>query len=376
MAPTLARRATDSVAAVAIDRRRVLVVFGGRSSEHAISCLSAAGILRALDPQRYDVSAVGIRPDGRWVQASVDPRSLEATGGQLPAVAEGESVALLAEPVGADVSIPGVLRGIDVVFPVLHGPWGEDGTVQGLLEMAGIPYVGSGVFASAAAMDKGHMKAMLAHGGLPVGSYVVITDQEWEREPAACRERIAALGFPVFIKPARAGSSVGISKVADAAGLDAAIAEARRSDRRIIAEAAVADAREIECGVLVDASGAPQASRCAEIRITGGHEFYDFEAKYLDDAAELIVPAELDPAVEDEVRRLAIRAFGALGCEGLARVDFFVRDDGILVNEVNTMPGFTPISMFPRMWGATGIDYAALVDRLVDDAVRKGTGLR
>ena len=352
------------------------MIFGGRSSEHAISCLSAAGVLRALDPQRYAVSAVGILPDGRWVRAAADPRTLDARGGELPGVPDTDDpVALLPEPVGTGLDHAGVLRDIDVVFPVLHGPWGEDGTIQGLLEMAGIPYVGSGVFASAAAMDKGHMKAMLAQGGLPVGPYAVVTDREWVHDRAGAMARIQQLGLPVFVKPARAGSSVGISKVSSADALEAAILEARTWDRRIIVEAAVPDAREIECGVLADPSGAPQASRCAEIRVHGDHEFYDFEAKYLDDGAELIVPAGLDADVEAEVRRLAVRAFDALGCEGLARVDFFVRDGAIVVNEVNTMPGFTPISMFPRMWGETGVDYPTLVDRLIDDAVRKGTGL-
>ena len=370
-------RPADSVIAVADGRRqRVLVLFGGRSSEHAISCLSAAGVLRALDPQRYEVSAVGILPDGRWVRASGDPRSLDAHDGALPGVLDSnDPVALLPEPVGAGLDHAGVLRDIDVVFPVLHGPWGEDGTIQGLLEMAGIPYVGSGVFASAAAMDKGHMKAMLAQGGLPVGPYVVITDREWQQDPTSTKGRVAALGYPVFVKPARAGSSVGISKVSDPDLLEAAIREARTWDRRVIVEAAVPDAREIECGVLADPSGTPQASRCAEIRVHGDHEFYDFEAKYLDDGAELIVPAQMPTDVEDEVRRLAVKAFDALGCEGLARVDFFVRNDGILVNEVNTMPGFTPISMFPRMWAECGVEYPALVDRLIADALRKGTGL-
>lgn len=381
-------------------RTRILVVFGGRSSEHSISCVSAAGVLRALDPARYDVSAVGILPDGRWVRVPADPAALDAVAGQLPVLSDsGQPVALLPEPVPADATPaanPGhpaesgalgertvgqrggleVLRDVDVVFPVLHGPWGEDGTVQGLLEMAGIPYVGSGVFASAAAMDKGHMKAMFVQAGLPTGPYEVITARQWERDRAACRARIEGLGLPVFVKPARAGSSVGISKVADASGLDAAIAEAQAWDPRIIVEAAIEGAREIECGVLVDPAGKPQASVCAEIKVSGDHEFYDFAAKYLDDAAELVVPAELDAATEEQVRSLAIAAFEALDCEGLARVDFFVSPSGIVINEVNTMPGFTPISLFPRMWAESGIPYDELVDRLVADALRKGIGLR
>ena len=356
---------------------RVLVLFGGRSSEHAISCLSAAGILRALDPGRYDVTAVGILPDGRWVRVDSDPAAIAAAGaGELPAVADtGDSAVLLPEPV-TGVNAPDAIRGVDVVFPVLHGPWGEDGTVQGLLEMAGIPYVGSGVFASAAAMDKGHMKALLAAAGLPVGPSEVVTAAQWERDPAAVRARVAALGYPVFVKPARAGSSVGITKVSDAAQLEAAIAEARSWDPRLIVEAAIADAREIECAVIVDDTAVPRATRCAEIIVRGDHEFYDFEAKYLDDAAELIVPAELPPEVEQEVRRLAVAAFEALDCEGLARVDFFVRPDAVLINEINTMPGFTPISLFPRMCAASGMDYATVIDLLIADAVRRGTGLR
>ena len=376
---TLARGSTANVASVEDSpRRRVLVLFGGRSSEHSISCVSAAGILRALDPARYDITAVGILPDGRWVRVPADPAALDAADGQLPVVVDsGQPVALLPEPVGQREALPAeVLRGVDVVFPVLHGPWGEDGTIQGLLEMAGIPFVGSGVFASAAAMDKGHMKVMLAHAGIPVGPWQLVTSREWTADPAACLARISTLGFPLFVKPARAGSSVGISKVSDPSALEAAVREAQSWDPRVIAEAAIEGAREIECGVLADPSGAPQASRCAEIVVHPDHDFYDFEAKYLDDGAELIVPAQLDPVVEERVRKLAVRAFDALDCEGLARVDFFVTGDDVLLNEVNTMPGFTPISMYPRMWGASGIGYHELVDRLIDDAVRKGTGLR
>lgn len=358
-------------------RVRVLVLFGGRSSEHAISCLSAAGILRSLDRDRYDVRAVGILPDGRWMRVEADAAAISsAAPGELPLVADtGESAVLLPEPV-AGVNAPDAIRDVDVVFPVLHGPWGEDGTVQGLLEMAGIPYVGSGVFASAAAMDKGHMKALLAAAGLPVGPSTVVTAGQWERDPAAVRALVAALGYPVFVKPARAGSSVGISKVDDPRDLDAAIAEARSWDPRIIVESAVADAREIECAVIADESGLPRATRCAEIIVRGDHAFYDFQAKYLDDAAELIVPADLPTAVEEEVRRLAVQAFEALDCEGLARVDFFVQAGAVLVNEVNTMPGFTPISLFPRMCAASGIDYASVLDLLIADALRRGTGLR
>lgn len=377
MAPTLTPAPGTNVSGVAGERVRVLVLFGGRSSEHAISCLSAAGVLRALDRERYDVSAVGILPDGRWMRVDPDPAAVGAASpGELPGVVDtGVAAVLLPEPVEG-VDAPLAIRDVDVVFPVLHGPWGEDGTVQGLLEMAGIPYVGSGVFASAAAMDKGHMKALLAAGGLPVGPSMVITAAQWDRDAPAVRARVDALGYPVFVKPARAGSSVGISKVHAPGQLDAAIEAARSWDPRVIVEAAIPDAREIECAVIVDASGSPQATRCAEIIVRGEHEFYDFEAKYLDDAADLIVPAELDPSSLAAIQKWSIQAFRALGCEGLARVDFFLTPEGPIVNEVNTMPGFTPISMFPRMWAASGLTYGALVDHLIADALRRGTGLR
>ena len=373
---TLAPREADSVTGVTDRPLRVLVIFGGRSSEHEISCLSAAGVLRALDRARYDARAVGILPDGRWVSAPDDPDLITATGGRsLPSVVDsGEHAVLLPEPPG-DHALAEAISGVDVVFPVLHGPWGEDGTIQGLLEMAGVPYVGSGVFSSAASMDKGHMKAMLAHAGLPIGDYVMVTPRDRQRNDEV-RSRVTNLALPWFVKPARAGSSVGITRVTDPLDLDAALAEALRWDPRVIIEAGIAKAREIECGVLADADGTPIASRCAEIRVRPGRDFYDYEAKYLDDAADLIVPAELPVHIEDEVRALAVRAFDALDCEGLARVDFFVTDDTIVINEVNTMPGFTPISMYPRMWAATGVDYAELIDRLIADAVRRGTGLR
>jgi D-alanine-D-alanine ligase len=366
------------------ERIRVAVVFGGRSSEHAISCVSAGSVLRALDRDRYDVVPIGLTTDGRWVLEADDPDRLRITDGRLPQV-DGTltSLVLAADPtrpeleVHAPGDVPGTLAGVDVVFPVLHGPYGEDGTIQGLLEMAGVPYVGSGVLASAAAMDKGAMKALFAHAGLEQSPYVVITDRDWRRDPAECVARVAQLGLPVFVKPARAGSSLGITKVKDVAELVAAIEVAREHDPRVVVEASVEGAREIECGVLVDVDGEPRASVCAEIVVHGAHEFYDFEAKYLDDAADLVVPADLPPEVSEQVRALSVRAFDALQCEGLARCDFFVTADGrVLVNEVNTMPGFTSISMFPRVWAESGVDYPSLVDRLVTDALRRGTGLR
>jgi D-alanine-D-alanine ligase len=268
--------------------------------------------------------------------------------------------------------VPRELGDVDVVFPLLHGPWGEDGTVQGLLEMAGIPYVGSGVLASAAAMDKAYMKVLLSAAGLPVGRYLVSRDGDQIDD-----SDIAALGFPLFVKPARGGSSLGISRVENASQLADALAAAYRFDPKALIEAAV-PGREIECGVLepLEERGAA-ASVPGEIRVTGkGHTFYDFEAKYLDDAVELDVPADLPEHLTTTVQAFARRAFIALGCEGLARVDFFVDGDSVVVNEVNTMPGFTPYSMFPRMWAASGVDYPALVDRLLKSALQRGTGLR
>jgi D-alanine-D-alanine ligase len=266
-----------------------------------------------------------------------------------------------------------------VVFPLLHGPFGEDGTLQGLLELADVRYVGSGVLASAAGMDKHVMKLLLAAQGIPVADHVLVTARHWERDPESVRADVEELGYPVFVKPARAGSSLGITRVKGPADLDAAVEAARRHDPRVVVEAEV-EGREIECAVLESIDGgAPATSLPGEIQVGSAHEFYDFEAKYLDgeEGARLVCPADLPDAVVHRVRDLAARTFEALGCEGLARVDFFVRHDGeVLVNEINTMPGFTPSSMYPLMWQATGLDYPSLVDRLVQLALRRGTGLR
>jgi D-alanine-D-alanine ligase len=274
--------------------------------------------------------------------------------------------------------VPAVLGAVDVVMPLLHGPYGEDGTIQGLLELAGVPYVGSGVLASAVCMDKHYMKMLLAGHRLPVGPYVVVHPGEFERDPALVTESVASMGFPVFAKPARAGSSFGISKVHDLTELPRAIAVAQAFDPKVIVEAAIAG-REVECGVLGGRGGAvPEASVVGEVVVGGRHEFYDFEAKYLDDAAlRLDIPADLPSDVSERVRTLAITAFQALACEGLARVDFFYTPSGaILINEVNTMPGFTPRSMFPMLWQASGLTYPQLVDRLLRLAVDRPRGLR
>ena len=364
-------------------RIRVAVVFGGRSNEHAISCVSAGSILRNLDPERFDVVAVGITPDGAWVLTDGDPDALAITNRQLPGVSSesGTELALAANPrrAGELVSLsPGgaeVLASVDVVFPVLHGPYGEDGTIQGLLELAGVPYVGAGVLASAAGMDKEFTKKLLLAEGLPIGAHAVLRASQSTLEPAQ-RE---SLGLPVFVKPARGGSSIGVSRVTSWEELPAAIAQARQHDPKVIVEAAVVG-RELECGVLEFPDGTVQASTVGEIRVAGvrGREdsFYDFATKYLDDAAELDVPAKIDDDVSDAVRDLAIRAFKAIDCQGLARVDFFLTDDGPIINEVNTMPGFTTISMYPRMWAASGVDYSTLVATMVETALGRGTGLR
>ena len=353
-----------------MERVRVAVLYGGRSSEHSISCVSAGSILAAIDRTRFEPIPIGITDDGRWTLGDGDPERLRIVDGRLPVVQARDDRGPSPVP-GA--GIQGVGR-VDVVFPVLHGPYGEDGTVQGLLELIGLPYVGSGVLASAVAMDKGAAKRMLRDAGLPVGPFEVVTDAQWRRRPAEALDRAESLGYPVFVKPIRAGSSRGIAKVRGRDELEAAIVTARSHDPHVIVEAAIEGAREIECGVL--GGDEPRASRCAEI-IVRGHEFYDFDAKYLDDSAELVVPAPLDASTEDAIRLLALDAFSALGCEGLARVDFFLTSGGaILVNEVNTMPGFTPISMFPRMWSASGLDYPALITALIDDALVRGTGLR
>jgi D-alanine-D-alanine ligase len=364
-------------------RIRVAVVFGGRSNEHAISCVSAGSILRNLDPERFDVVAVGITPDGSWVLTDGDPDALAITNRQLPGVSSesGTELALAADPqrAGQLVSLsPGgaeVLAAVDVVFPVLHGPYGEDGTIQGLLELAGVPYVGAGVLASAAGMDKEFTKKLLVAEGLPVGAYEVLRPSQ----PTLDVGPRGRLGLPVFVKPARGGSSIGVSRVTGWDELPAAIAHARQHDPKVIVEAAVVG-RELECGVLEFADGTLQASTVGEIRVAGvrGREdsFYDFATKYLDDAAELDVPAKVDDDVSDAVRELAIRAFRAIDCQGLARVDFFLTDDGPIINEVNTMPGFTTISMYPRMWAASGVDYQTLVATMVETALARGTGLR
>jgi D-alanine-D-alanine ligase len=364
-------------------RVRVAVVYGGRSSEHAISCVSAGSILRNLDPERFEVVAVGITPDGSWMLTDAQPDTLAITEGKLPEVtdASGTELALAADPgrggqlLSLEHGASELLGAVDVVFPVLHGPYGEDGTIQGLLELAGVPYVGAGVLASATGMDKEFTKKLLAADGLPIGDHVVLRSHQDTPDLDDCQR----LGLPVFVKPARGGSSIGVSRVTAWDQLPHAIAAARRHDPKVIVEAAV-HGRELECGVLEFPDGRVEASAVGEIRVAGvrGREdaFYDFATKYLEDAAELDVPAKVDDDVADAVRQLAIRAFRAIDCQGLARVDFFLTEDGPVVNEINTMPGFTTISMYPRMWAASGLDYPSLLATMVETALKRGTGLR
>lgn len=368
---------------------RVAVVFGGRSSEHGISTVTAGAVLGAIDRTKYDVLPIGITRDGRWVLTADEPQRMAITDRRTPEVLDvAESteggVVLPVDPANREVvysepgAVPKALGEVDVVFPVLHGPFGEDGTLQGLLELSGVPYVGSGVLASAVGQDKDYMKRVFTSFGLKVGPYVVIRPREWQRDQSAARKRIVDFagehGWPLFVKPARAGSSIGITKVDDLSGLDEAIAEAQRHDPKIIVEAALSG-REIECGVLEFEDG-PRASVPAEIPPPSAHAYYDFDAKYIDSTPG-VVPAPLTEEQTAELQRLAVEAFDAASCEGLVRADFFLTDDGeFVINEINTLPGFTPISMYPKMWEASGVGYAELVDRLIQSALRRPTGLR
>jgi D-alanine-D-alanine ligase len=368
---------------------RVAVVFGGRGPEHAISCASGGTVLACIDRDRYDVVPIGILPDGRWVLTADEPERLAITGGQLP------SVEAVAEP-GAQVlpwtaggglataepgAIPGELGEVDVVLPMLHGPFGEDGTMQGLLEMAGVRYVGAGVLASAVSMDKEYMKLIFKAKGLPVGPFVVVRDRDWppgaaETERKRVLDAIGELGWPLFVKPARGGSSIGTSRADDLAGLYESIETARRYDRKVLVEQAI-PGREIECAVLEGLDGAPpDTSMPGQLMVDGGEEFFDFEAKYLDDANGMVIPAPIPADHLEEVRRLAGAAFEAVSCEGLARVDFFYTPDGeIVLNEINTMPGMTAASYFPKMWAASGFSLRKLIDRLIVTALSKSPGL-
>ena len=376
---------------------RVAVVFGGKGPEHAVSCMGGGNMLGAIDRAKYDVVPIGITSDGSWVQVADDPARLSITAGQLPsveAIAEpGSEVVPWASGAGRSViasapgRIPHLLGEVDVVLPVLHGPFGEDGAMQGLLEMAGVPYVGAGVLASAVSMDKEYMKIIFRARGLPVGPYVVVREQDWPpaagESAAAVNEHkrvlddIAEFGYPLFVKPARGGSSIGTSRVTDTGQLHEAIALARQYDPKVLVEKAIGGS-EIEVSVLQGIDGAPpDTSVPGQLMITGGEEFYDFEAKYMDSANSMAIPAPIPAEHAGEIRRLAAAAFDAVSCEGLARVDFFYTlDRQVLVNEINTIPGLSPSSYFQKLWEASGLAFPQLIDRLLTTALRKRPGLR
>jgi D-alanine-D-alanine ligase len=360
-----------------VRKMRVGVIFGGRSGEHEVSLASARSVMNAMDKEKYEIVPIGITKDGRWIAGGDPMRALTSGDESL-----GRPAALLGDP-----SRRGLMRlkdteraveatriaELDVVFPVLHGPYGEDGTVQGLLELAGVPYVGADVTGSALGMDKSIFKDVMRAHGLPIADYVVVKRKEWHTDPEGVMDRIEGrLGYPLFTKPACLGSSVGITKCRDRAGFAAGLAEAARYDRKLLIEAAVPAAREIEVSVL--GNDEPIASVPGEIMPS--REFYSYAAKYLDEgdqASELLIPAPLPPEMAERARDLAVRAYVAIDCSGMARADFLLsRETGDLyVNELNTIPGFTAISMYPKLWEASGISYPELIDRLIELALER-----
>jgi D-alanine-D-alanine ligase len=400
-----------------VDQRkiRVAVIFGGRGPEHSVSCLGAGNTLNAIDRDRYEVIPIGITTDGRWIQVPDQPERLALTSGELPSV---ESAA--ADPPAGEAGLasagPPALPGltsddeatkelrrseegrqrlpaawselvstVDVVLPIIHGPFGEDGSLQGLLEMAGVKYVGAGVLASAVGIDKEYMKLIFAARGLPVVPHVVVRERDWplpgagEATPESKRvlDAIAELGWPLFVKPARGGSSIGTSKASDMGQLHESIELARQFDRKVLVEAAV-DGVEIEVSVLEGiAGGPPDTSLPGQMMIEGEDDFYDFGTKYLDPEDRMAIPAPIPAAAADEIRRLAAEAFEAVSCEGMARVDFFYTADGqVLINEINTLPGMTPTSYFQKLWEASGLPFDQLLDRVIQTALAKRPGLR
>jgi len=375
-----------------MSKLRVGILFGGRSGEHEVSLLSAASVLNAIDKTKYDVVPIGITKEGRWLTAEHAERLLKGEARHLRAgdpdatpgaavLASGEAVVVPPEPAHRNAGMApfqtdaATLRraadraiNVDVVFPVLHGTFGEDGTIQGLLELADIAYVGAGVLGSAAGMDKDVMKSLFRAAGLPIVKHVTVLRGQWEREPKKVAKLVESkLKYPVFVKPANLGSSVGISKAHDREELGPAIEEAAKFDRKIVIEEGVGGkknkAREIECSVL--GNDDPKASVAGEI--VPCKEFYDYDAKYLDEGSELVIPAKLNKAEMKNVQTLAVAAFQAVDCSGLARVDFLMdpKSRKMYVNEINTMPGFTAISMYPKLWAASGLKYADLIDRLI-----------
>ncbi|MDK7082542.1 D-alanine--D-alanine ligase family protein [Pseudoglutamicibacter cumminsii] len=371
-------------------QKRVLLLFGGQSSEHSVSCVTAAGVLRAIDTDRFTVIPVSVTQDGRWTV--VPPQQVltySFDGGVEPVVElQGQPVRLMrSEDSDAAARLvtdaqPGemvkLLAGIDVVFPLLHGPYGEDGTVQGFLELLGVPYVGSGVAASAVGMDKHLMKMAFSAAGLRVGPYQVVTDREWDADPQGCLDRCEGLELPLFVKPARAGSSQGVVRVDDREDLSLAIEEARMHDPKVLVEQGISG-REIECAALEGRRGKPtRASVGGEVVVdAAAADLYDYESKYLaDDNARTEAPARLTDEQADSLSEQAVVAYDALGCEGPARVDFFLDEAGEwIINEINTMPGFTPISMYPQLWAASGLPYEDLITELITLALERRAGL-
>ena len=345
-----------------MNRTRVLILFGGRSAEHEVSVVSARSVCAAIDRERYEVVLAGITREGRWFLDDGDERLLRnstvsgADGPEVRLAGQGNQLA-----VEDGTLMPGTA--FDVVFPLLHGPYGEDGTIQGLLELADVAYVGAGVAASAAGMDKALARAVFQAAGLSQTDYRVVRRSEWRSTPAAVLNALEqTFDYPLFVKPVNLGSSIGITKAHAAGQLRTGLDLAAEFDCKIMVEASVEGARELECAVLGNED--PTASGVGEI--IPGAEFYDYNTKYIDDRSELRIPAELDEAVTEEIREMAVRAFRAIDCRGLARVDFLLRPGGeVLLNEINTMPGFTPISMYPKLWQVAGLSYADLIDRLI-----------
>ncbi|TFD92030.1 D-alanine--D-alanine ligase [Cryobacterium lactosi] len=364
------------------DKLTVALLFGGRSSEHSISCATAGGVLAAIDRDRYTVIPVGITRDGAFVLEDDDPTKFTLSAAALPEVTDNGSRVLWPDSAASreltvvDGSGRRSLGSVDLVFPILHGPYGEDGTVQGMLELVDLPFVGSGVLASALGMDKHFTKTVLQHSGLAVAPWHTVTADDWAETPDQAYAALAELGLPAFVKPARAGSSVGVSRVASPDQLAEAMAVALAEDDKVLIEAGLVG-RELEVAVLQGRPGDPaHASVAGEVVVTG-RDFYDFAAKYLDAAGiELVCPADLAPADLAEMQRIAVRAFEAIDAGGLARVDFFLTADGWVINEINTMPGFTPISMFPSCWLASGYTYPQLIDELIEVALARAAHKR
>ena len=347
---------------------KIAIIYGGRSSEHSVSCISAGAIMSHLDPEKYELYPIGITQQGTWTVGESDPEKLRSTDGVMPTVTLTKEVSLAADPArrGQFRFADGSEHvAVDVIFPVLHGLYGEDGTIQGLFELSGVPYVGTGVLSSACGMDKEYTKKLLAAEGLPVGKEVILRGEETLTQ-ADCQ----LLGLPVYVKPARGGSSIGISRVTRWEDMDAALREARQYDTKVIVESEIIG-DEVECGVLEYPDGTVIASVPAQLVNTSvGHEgFYGFDAKYVDGDVSAMIPAPLDDAATRLIQSLAREAFQALQCSGLARVDFFVTQAGPVLNEVNTMPGFTPISMYPQVFAASGVPYAELLDTLIAQAL-------